>query len=74
MLPKTNRKVIVILGVLAFTLVLFAGVLIPVSAAPALQLTPFPTPTPGTDGRIIYQVQDNDTLWRISAVSGVSLD
>ena len=43
-------------------------------AAPALQLTDFPTPTPGADGRIIYIVQPLDTLWRISAISGVSLD
>jgi hypothetical protein len=44
------------------------------SIAPALQLTNFPTPTPGADGRIIYIVQDGDTLWRISAVTGVSLE
>lgn len=46
----------------------------PVSAAPPLQLTPFPTPTPGTDGRIIYIVKDGDTLWRVSAITGVPLD
>lgn len=46
----------------------------PASAAPALQLTDFPTPTAGPDGRIIYIVQAGDTLWRISAISGVSLD
>jgi hypothetical protein len=51
----------------------------PVQAAsqpgkPALQMTPFPTPTPGPDGRIIYIVQPNDTLLRISLISGVSLD
>jgi LysM repeat protein len=46
----------------------------PTFAAPALQLTDFPTPTPGADGRIIYIVQDGDTLWRISAITGVSLD
>ena len=43
-------------------------------AAPALQLTNFPTPTPGADGRIVYIVQEGDTLWRISAVTGVSLE
>ncbi|MBN2044369.1 MAG: LysM peptidoglycan-binding domain-containing protein [Anaerolineales bacterium] len=69
-----NRKVFAVLAVLTFTLAVFAGALMPVSAAPALQLTPFPTPTPGLDGRIIYQVQADDTLWRISAVSGVPLD
>jgi len=45
-----------------------------VQAAPAAQLTPFPTPTPGADGRILYVVQENDTLWRIAAITGVSLD
>lgn len=46
----------------------------PTLAAPPLQLTDFPTPTPGLDGRIIYIVQAGDTLWRISAITGVSLD
>jgi murein DD-endopeptidase MepM/ murein hydrolase activator NlpD len=46
----------------------------PAQAAPRYQLTPFPTPTPGPDGRILYTVQAGDTLWRISAVSGISID
>ena len=44
------------------------------SAAPLAQLTPFPTPTPGPDGRILYIVQTGDSLWRISAVAGIALD
>jgi hypothetical protein len=36
-------------------------------------MTNFPTPTPGTDGRIIYIVQEGDTLWRIAAVSGMNV-
>ena len=44
------------------------------AAAPALQLTPFPTPTPGPDGRILYVVQPGDTLLRISLIAGVPLD
>ncbi len=59
--------VIVAVGVLG-------SLMAPAQAAPAYQLTEFPTPTPGPDGRILYTVQDGDTLWRISAVSGVSLD
>ncbi|MGB9673286.1 MAG: LysM peptidoglycan-binding domain-containing protein [Anaerolineales bacterium] len=43
-------------------------------AAPIFQLTPFPTPTPGADGRIIYIVQPGDTLIRISLISGVPID
>lgn len=43
-------------------------------AAPVPQFTPFPTPTPGPDGRIIYIVQPNDTLWYVSAISNIPLD
>jgi hypothetical protein len=50
------------------------GLSIPVQASPALQLTPFPTPTPGPDGRILYIVQPNDTLLRISLISGVPIE
>ncbi|HSF83529.1 MAG TPA: LysM peptidoglycan-binding domain-containing protein [Anaerolineales bacterium] len=57
-----------LLGLLALSLT------IPSVAAPSLQLTPFPTPTPGTDGRILYVVQPGDTLLRISLISGVSVD
>jgi LysM repeat protein len=61
------------LGLAAITLTL-VGLAFPVLAAPELQLTPFPTPTPAADGRIIYVVQPGDTLWRVSAITGVSLD
>jgi len=47
---------------------------IPTQAAPLAQLTVFPTPTPGPDGRIIYIVQLGDTLWRISAITGVPIE
>jgi hypothetical protein len=43
-------------------------------AAPLAQLTVFPTPTPGPDGKIVYIVQPNDTLWRISAITGVKIE
>jgi LysM repeat protein len=56
------------------TLAVFAGASRPVVAAPLLQLTPFPTPTPGPDGRILYIVQPGDTLLRISLIAGVPLD
>jgi hypothetical protein len=46
----------------------------PANAAPQFQPTPFPTPTPGADGRILYTAQRDDTLWRIAAVAGVSLE
>lgn len=47
---------------------------IPTQAAPLAQLTVFPTPTPGPDGRIVYIVQPGDTLWRISAITGVPIE
>lgn len=47
---------------------------IPANASPNPQLTPFPTPTPGADGRILYTVQAGDTLWRIAAVAEMTLD
>jgi hypothetical protein len=63
------------IGVFLVLLVFLAGAAgNQVLAAPLLQPTPFPTPTPGPDGRIIYVVQEGDTLFRISAISGVSLD
>jgi hypothetical protein len=43
-------------------------------AAPLLQLTPFPTPTPGPDGRIVYKVQEGDTLLRIALIAGITVD
>lgn len=52
----------------------FIALAIPVRAAPPHQMTPFPTPTPGPDGRILYVVQPGDTLLRISLISGVSID
>jgi hypothetical protein len=63
---------LIFLGILGFALAGFAmGV--PVQAAPPPQLTSFTTPTPGSDGRIIYIVQEGDTLWRIAAVSGLNV-
>jgi hypothetical protein len=66
---------------IAFTLfmvvsfgVLLLGLSVPAVAAPRAQLTPFPTPTAGPDGRIIYIVQTGDSLWRIAAVAGISVD
>ncbi len=55
-------------------LVALAGLGLPALAAPLPQLTPFPTPTPGPDGRILYTVQEGDTLLRISLISGVNVD
>ncbi|RPI33318.1 MAG: hypothetical protein EHM70_06350 [Chloroflexota bacterium] len=53
---------------------LVAGSQLPAAAAPKAQFTPFPTPTPGPDGRIIYLALENDSAWRIAAIFGLSLD
>ncbi|MFZ6027112.1 MAG: LysM peptidoglycan-binding domain-containing protein [Chloroflexota bacterium] len=51
-----------------------AGLCFPALAAPPAQYTFFPTPTPGADGRILYIVQENDSIWRIAAIFNISLD
>lgn len=43
-------------------------------AAPPAQFTPFPTPTPGPDGRIVYVIQENDSWWRIAAIYNIDLN
>lgn len=45
-----------------------------VLAAPSGQVSQFATPTPGSDGRIIYTVRANDTCLGISILTGVSVD
>jgi hypothetical protein len=65
---------VVFLLVVASCGALLAALISPASAAPLAQLTPFPTPTAGPDGRIIYIVQIGDSLWRIAAVAGMSVD
>ena len=45
-----------------------------IQAKPSLQTTTNPTPTPGPDGRILYLVQDGDTLWDIAAKFGFNAD
>ncbi len=59
-----------LIGLPLFLLMLDA----PVLAAPALQFTPFPTPTPGPDGRIVYIVEKNDSWWRIAAIYNIDLN
>jgi hypothetical protein len=67
----------------ALSLMLAAGFLLTAAAAPALadsaegraiQPTAYQTATPLADGRILYVVQEGDTLWRISAITGVPID
>jgi hypothetical protein len=60
-----------------------AAILLGAAALPALadsprgaelQPTAFQTATPLADGRILYTVQEGDTLWKISAITGVPID
>jgi hypothetical protein len=60
--------------ILLLVALVWIGAQRPSLAAPLLQLTPFPTPTPGPDGRILYKVQPGDSLLRISLIAGVPLD
>jgi hypothetical protein len=62
-----------VLGGMTLSLIIMA-MANPTMAAPEPQYTPIASPTPGPDGRIIYIVQEGDTLWRISAITGVSVD
>ena len=72
-MKKTSWIPASVCGLVAAGLVLALALSAPAQAAPNPQLTDFPTPTPGSDGRIIYIVQEGDTLWRISAVTGISI-
>jgi LysM repeat protein len=63
--------------------ILFAGFILTIFAIPAqagpaeragLQPTAYQTATPLADGRILYTVQEGDTLWKISAITGVPID
>ncbi|MGE5222432.1 MAG: LysM peptidoglycan-binding domain-containing protein, partial [Omnitrophica WOR_2 bacterium] len=55
-------------------LLLFSLLAVPSLAAPQAQFTPYPTPTPGPDGKIIYIAQANDNAWRIAAIFGLQLN
>jgi LysM domain/SdrD B-like domain len=71
---RFRKPVFLLLSLVILGAVLLINLRPPALAAPLLQLTPFLTPTPGPDGRIIYVVQADDTLLRISLISGVSID
>ncbi len=69
-MSKKNLSVLV-LGLLAAYVLILS---FPASAAPYLQPTNFPTPTPGEDGRILYIVQPGDTWWRIASIVAAGTD
>jgi hypothetical protein len=75
-----SRKTQCSLACLLLLVVTGVGLLstLPASAiagmAPVFQPTPFLTPTPGPDGKIIYIVKEDDTPWRIAAIAGISVE
>lgn len=66
--------VLCIINSVALGIVLIKPASASLHAMPPNQPTPFLTPTPGPDGRIIYIVQKDDTLWRIAALAGITVD
>jgi|WetSurMetagenome_2_1015567.scaffolds.fasta_scaffold302168_1 hypothetical protein len=63
--------------------ILIAALLLTVAVIPALagpsvtgalQPTAYQTATALADGRILYTVQEGDTLWKIAAITGVPID
>ncbi|UCD98489.1 MAG: LysM peptidoglycan-binding domain-containing protein [Chloroflexota bacterium] len=73
MLRAKNLRLWSGMGIVAILLFLL-GTSWPASAAIQAQFTPFPTPTPGPDGRIVYIVQANDSWWRIAAIHAIDLN
>jgi hypothetical protein len=67
------KKFILSILLLGFGFAIVAGVSM-VEASPQFQVEPFPTPTPGENGVIIYTVQPGDTLYLIASVANISLD
>ncbi len=67
-----SRRLIPILALLV--LLGLVNLQIPSQASPALQATPFPTPTALQDGRILYVVQAGDSQWLISAKFNIDIE
>lgn len=64
--PKRFAILFLLMSLLVF------GLWLPAGAAPKTQQ--YLTPTPGTDGRIIYVVQPGDNCFRVAALHGISVD
>lgn len=63
-----------LLGLIGLGLALVQPVGASPQAKPLAQPTPFLTPTPGPDGRIIYIVQEYDTPWDIAIIAGITVE
>ena len=71
-----SKKLVIftLLGLIGLGLALVQPVGASPQAKPLAQPTAFLTPTPGPDGRIIYIVQKDDSLWRIAAIAGITVE
>jgi hypothetical protein len=59
----------------SLALIFFLWILsIPAGASPHAQATPFPTPTPGGDGRILYTVLAGDSQWLVAAKFNLDIE
>lgn len=63
------KRFVILFGLIS--LLLF-GLWLPAGAAPSAQQ--YVTPTPGTDGRILYVVQPGDNCFRVAALHGITVD
>lgn len=66
--------IIIMLNSIALGFVLIQPASADLYTMPPKQPTPFLTPTPGPDGKIIYIVQEGDTLWDIAAIAGITIE
>ena len=71
-----GKKIVMftLLGLIGLGLAIVQPVGASPQAKPLAQRTPFLTPTPGPDGRIIYIVQQDDALWDIAAIAEISVE
>ena len=67
-----NPKRYFVVFLLLIPFLLF-GLMLPAQASPSAQAQ-FPSPTPGSDGRILYIVQAGDSCFRIQALYGITVD
>jgi hypothetical protein len=79
--PSSAGFILAFLMVIGFMAPAFVFLVYPATAAgdgssgvPVAQFTPFPTPTPLPDGRIVYVAIEGDSAWRIAAIFGLDLN
>jgi hypothetical protein len=70
-MKKTIKKLLIALGLFVLALV-FMIILLPTPIRSVYSQAFYFTPTPGTDGRILYTVKENDTCISIALKNGIS--